>query len=53
MNLSWQHNMKAFPNSTVHYRNSIHTISAERTTLTYVIKTTYSRGYRLKWGYEQ
>jgi hypothetical protein len=44
MNLSWQHDMKAFPNSTVHYRNSICTITAVQTLLTYVIETTYSRG---------
>jgi hypothetical protein len=45
--------MKASPNSTVHYRNSIHTISAVRTTLAYVTSATYSRGYHLKRGYEQ
>jgi hypothetical protein len=50
MNLSWQHDMKAFPNSTVHYRNSIRTISTVRTTLAYVTSATYSRGYRIKWG---
>jgi hypothetical protein len=38
MNLSWQHDMKAFPNSTVHYRNSICTITAVQTMLTYVVK---------------
>jgi hypothetical protein len=38
MNLSWQHDMKASPNSTVRYRNSIYTITAVQTTLTYVIK---------------
>jgi hypothetical protein len=53
MNLSWQHDMKAFPNSTVHYRNIIRTISTVRTTLAYVTSATYSRGYRLKQGYEQ
>jgi hypothetical protein len=53
MNLSCQHVMKAFPNITIHYRNSIRTISAVRTTLTYVIETTYSRGYRKMRGYEQ
>jgi hypothetical protein len=30
--------MKAFPNSTIHYRNSICTITAVQITLTYVIK---------------
>jgi hypothetical protein len=30
--------MKAFPNSTVRYRNSICTITAVQTTLTYVVK---------------
>jgi hypothetical protein len=45
--------MKAFPNSTVHYRNSICTITAVHTTLTYVIETTYLRGYREMRGYEQ
>jgi hypothetical protein len=50
MNLSWQHNMKASPNSTVHYRNSIRTITAVQTTLTYVIETMYSRGYRKMRG---
>jgi hypothetical protein len=53
MNLSWQHDMKASPSSTVHYRNSIRTITAVRTTLTYVVKTTYSQGYRKMRGYEQ
>jgi hypothetical protein len=53
MNLSWQHDMKVFPNSTVHYRNSICSISTVRTTLAYVTSATYSRGYRLKRGYEQ
>jgi hypothetical protein len=53
MNLPWQHDMKASPNSTVHYRNSIHTIFAIRTTLAYITSTTYSRGYRIKPGYEQ
>jgi hypothetical protein len=38
MNLSWQHDMKALPIITVHYRNSIYTITAVQTTLTYVIK---------------
>jgi hypothetical protein len=33
----------ASPNITVHYRNSICTITAVQTTLTYVIETTYSR----------
>jgi hypothetical protein len=36
--------MKAFPNSTVHYRNNICTITVVQTTLTYVIETMYSRG---------
>jgi hypothetical protein len=53
MNLSWQHDMKASPNSTVRYRNSICTITAVQTTLTYVIETTYSRGYRKMRKYEQ
>jgi hypothetical protein len=53
MNLSWQHDMKASPNNTVHYRNSICTITAVQTTLAYVIETTYSRGYRKMRGYEQ
>jgi hypothetical protein len=44
MNLSWQHDMKASPNITVHYRNSICTITALQTTLTYIVETTYSRG---------
>jgi hypothetical protein len=44
--------MKASPNSTVPYKNSIHTISAVRTTLTYVTSATYSRGYCIKWRYE-
>jgi hypothetical protein len=44
MNLSWKHDMKALPNSTVRYRNSICTITAVQTTLTEVIETTYSRG---------
>jgi hypothetical protein len=35
--------MKASPNITVHYRNSICTITAVQTTLTYVIETTYSQ----------
>jgi hypothetical protein len=30
--------MKASPDSTVHYRNSIYTITAVQTTLTYVVK---------------
>jgi hypothetical protein len=38
MNLSWQHDMKASPNSTVHFRKSICTITAVQTTLTYVVK---------------
>jgi hypothetical protein len=45
MNLLCQHVMKAFPIITVCYRNSICTITAIQTTLTYVIETTYSRGY--------
>jgi hypothetical protein len=53
MNLSWQHDMKVSPNSTVHYRNSNCTITAVQTTLTYVIETTYSRGYRKMRGYAQ
>jgi hypothetical protein len=35
--------MKAFQNSTVHYRNSICTITAVQTTLTYITFATYSR----------
>jgi hypothetical protein len=35
--------MKASSNITIHYRNSICTITAAQTTLTYVIETTYSR----------
>jgi hypothetical protein len=50
MNLSWQHDMKASPNNTVYYRNSIRTITVVRTMLTYVIKTTYSWGYRKNAG---
>ena len=53
MNLSWQHDMKASPIITVHYRNSIRTIPAVRTMLAYVTSATYSRGYRIKRGYEQ
>jgi hypothetical protein len=53
MNLSWQRDMKASPNNTVYYRNIICSITAVRTTLTYVVKTTYSRGYRKMRGYEQ
>jgi hypothetical protein len=53
MNLSWQHDMKASPNSTVRYTYSIYTITAVQTTLTYVIETTYSRGYLKMQGYEQ
>jgi hypothetical protein len=53
MNLSWQHDMKASSNSTIHYRNSICTVTAVQTTLTYVIEMTYSRGYRKMRGYEQ
>jgi hypothetical protein len=53
MNLSCQHVMKASPIITVHYSNSICTITAVQTTLTYVIETTYLRGYRKMRGYEQ
>jgi hypothetical protein len=53
MNLSCQHVMKVFPIITVHYRNSICTITAVQTMLTLVIETTYSRGYRKMRGYEQ
>jgi hypothetical protein len=42
--------MKASPNIAVHYRNSICTITAVQTTLTYVTETTYSRGYRKNVG---
>jgi hypothetical protein len=35
--------MKASSNITVHYRNSIYTITAVQTMFTYVIETTYSR----------
>jgi hypothetical protein len=52
MDLSCQHVMKASPNITVRYRNSICTITAVQTMLTYVIETTYSRGYRKMRGYE-
>jgi hypothetical protein len=45
MNLSWQHDMKASQNGTVHYRNSIRTITAVQITLTYITKIMYSRGY--------
>jgi hypothetical protein len=45
--------MKASSNITVHYRNSICTITAIQTTLTYVIETMYSRGYCKMRGYEQ
>jgi hypothetical protein len=45
--------MKASSNITVHYGNSFCTITAVQTTLAYVIETTYSRGYRKMWGYEQ
>jgi hypothetical protein len=50
LNLSCQHIIKASPNITVHYRNNICTITAVQTTLTYVIETTYSRGYRKNAG---
>jgi hypothetical protein len=53
MNLSCQHVMKAFLIINVHYRNSIRTITAVQTTLTCVIETTYSQGYRKMRGYEQ
>jgi hypothetical protein len=52
LNLSCQHVMKASPIITVHYRNSICTITAVQTTLTYVIEITYSRGYRKMRGYD-
>jgi hypothetical protein len=51
LNLSCQHVMIASPIITVHYRNSICTITAVQTTLTYVIEITYSRGYRKMRGY--
>jgi hypothetical protein len=38
MNLSWQQDMKASPNSTVRYRNNICTITAIQMTLTYIVK---------------
>jgi hypothetical protein len=44
---------KASSKITFHYRNNICTITAVQTTFTYVIKTTYSRGYRKMRGYEQ
>jgi hypothetical protein len=44
LNLSCQHVKKASPNSTVHYRNNICTITTVQKTLTYVIETTYSWG---------
>jgi hypothetical protein len=50
MNLSCQHVMKASPNITIHYRNNICTITAVQTMLTYVIETTYSRGYHKNAG---
>jgi hypothetical protein len=50
MNLSCQHVMKASPIITVHYSNNICTITAIQTTLTYVIKTTYSQGFRQNAG---
>jgi hypothetical protein len=50
LNLSCQHVMKVSEIITVHYRNSICTITAVQTTLTYVIETTYSRGYRKNAG---
>jgi hypothetical protein len=50
LNLSCQHIMKASPIITVHYRNSICTITAVQTMLTYVIEITYSRGYRKNAG---
>jgi hypothetical protein len=53
MNLSWQHDMKAFPSSTVHYRNSIRTITAVQTTLTYVVKQRIHGGTAKMRGYEQ
>jgi hypothetical protein len=43
----------SIPKHYYHYRNSIHTIPAVRTTLTYVTSATYSRGYRIGRGYEQ
>jgi hypothetical protein len=49
-NLLYQHVMKASPIITVHYRNSICTITAVQTTLTYIIEITYSRGYRKNAG---
>jgi hypothetical protein len=45
MNLSCQHVMKASPIITIHYSNNICTITVVQTTLTYVIKTIYLRGY--------
>jgi hypothetical protein len=45
MSLSWQHDMKASSNSTVHYRINIYTITVVLTTLAYVIETTYLQGY--------
>jgi hypothetical protein len=50
MNLSCQHAMKASPIITVHYSNSICTITAVQTMLTYIIETTYLRGYRKMRG---
>jgi hypothetical protein len=44
MNLSCQHVMKASPIITVHYRNSICTITAVQTTLTYVSNNVFTGG---------
>jgi hypothetical protein len=43
--------IEASSNITVHYRNNICTITAVQMTLSYVIETTYSRGYRKMRGY--
>jgi hypothetical protein len=43
--------MKASSNITVHYRNSICTITVVQTTLAYVIEATYSRNTAKCGGY--
>jgi hypothetical protein len=53
MNLPCKHVMKASPIITVHYRNSICTITAVQTTLAYVVKQRIHGGYRKLRGYEQ
>jgi hypothetical protein len=53
MNLSWQHDMKASPNSTVHYRNSIRTIFRRTDDVTICYICNVFTGYRIKRGYEK